>query len=281
MAPQVRELPRELTREVPLPAERPAREQAAESAPPAAAAGPSKWVSVVGWTLVGGCVAIVAIAVLAAPRMPRNARAMAYESACSNNCRNIQFALRMYAQSKGHLPPARTLAPDGTPLHSWRTLILPYLGPYISDQERRVFEMIDLTKPWNDPANAAALATPMPVYTCAEQHGGPSGLRTHYQVVVSDAGLFRPDGSAKAWELTDEAILFVHVPRNHDVHWMEPRDLDEATFVGLPLPLDSHDSRTLLTMPFSSTWIKRPEETSPAARRAYVTTAKDGPGISP
>ena len=87
-------------------------------------------------------------------------------------------------------------------------------------------------------------------------------------MVLSDAGLFRPDGSAKAWEVTGsfwDAILLVHVPRNHDVRWMEPRDLDEATFVGMPLPLDNHDVGTLLTIPCSRTWIKRPEETSPAA----------------
>ena len=48
------------------------------------------------------------------------------------------------------LPPAYTVDADGRPLHSWRTLILPYL------EQEPLYQTIDLSKPWNDPANAKA-----------------------------------------------------------------------------------------------------------------------------
>ena len=76
--------------------------------------------------------------------MPQN------DIACMNNIRQIALAILNYEAEHLHLPPTCTFDEDGNPLHSWRTLILPYLG------HRGLFEQIDLTKPWNHPDNASA-----------------------------------------------------------------------------------------------------------------------------
>src|SRR5688572_3129584 len=48
---------------------------------------------------------------------------------CPNNIRNVRTALEEYAkQHHGKYPPASVPGPDGSPWHSWRTLILPYMG---------------------------------------------------------------------------------------------------------------------------------------------------------
>src|SRR5262245_49310958 len=46
---------------------------------------------------------------------------------CASNLRNIVVALHSYESTYGCLPPAYTIDADGKPLHSWRTLILPFI----------------------------------------------------------------------------------------------------------------------------------------------------------
>ena len=82
-----------------------------------------------------------------------------------NNLKQIALALLNYEQAHHALPPAYTVDAQGRPLHSWRTLILPYL-----DQES-LYQTIDLSKPWNDPANAKALETSLPFFVALRRSG--------------------------------------------------------------------------------------------------------------
>ena len=83
------------------------------------------------------------------------------------------------------LPPAYTVDAKGRPLHSWRTLILPYL------EQEPLYQTIDLSKPWNDPANAKALETSLPVFRCPEAVG-PQNTTT-YLAIVAPNGCFIPE----------------------------------------------------------------------------------------
>src|SRR5206468_2619679 len=73
----------------------------------------------------------------------RTARPAAYRNQCHNNLKQIALALRNYEELYHALPPAYTTDSNGNALHSWRTLILPFLG------ERQLYESIDLAKPWD------------------------------------------------------------------------------------------------------------------------------------
>jgi len=122
----------------------------------------------------------------------------------------------------GTLPPAYTVDAEGNRLHSWRTLILPYF------EQKLVFESIDFSKPWDDPANTEARETVMSIYEC------PSAL--HEEGLTTYLGVFGPNcvfsGSVprKMSEITDameNTIAVVDVDSDQAVHWMSPYDVSE------------------------------------------------------
>ncbi len=73
----------------------------------------------------------------------------------ANDLKQICLAIQSYQQEHGTLPPAVLRTADGTPLHSWRVLILPYL------EQNELFAQFQLDKPWNSPHNRG-LADRMP-----------------------------------------------------------------------------------------------------------------------
>jgi hypothetical protein len=104
------------------------------------------------------CIVVVLIGLLLPAT--RSARPAAYRMQCSNNLKQIALALRNYESTYHSFPPAATFDSAGNPLHSWRTLILPYL------EHSSLYDSIDLSKPWDAPANAKAYVTDIPVYHC-------------------------------------------------------------------------------------------------------------------
>jgi prepilin-type N-terminal cleavage/methylation domain-containing protein len=82
-----------------------------------------------GFTLIELLVVLAIIALLIALLLPatRSARGAAHRAQCVNNLRQIILALRNYELTHKAFPPAYTVDADGRPLHSWRTLILPYI----------------------------------------------------------------------------------------------------------------------------------------------------------
>src|SRR5262245_52541441 len=68
------------------------------------------------------------------PAFPRTAREAARRMQCGNHLKQIGLALQTYHDVYGSLPPAYIADASGKPLHSWRVLILPFLG------ERSLYE---------------------------------------------------------------------------------------------------------------------------------------------
>ena len=104
------------------------------------------------FTLIELLVVLLVLAVAVVLFFPpqRMAREAARRTQCKNNLKQIGLALHNYHDEYGAFPPAYTVDADGKPLHSWRTLLLPYLD------QRPLYATIDLTKAWDDPANAEA-----------------------------------------------------------------------------------------------------------------------------
>ncbi|RLS40198.1 MAG: DUF1559 domain-containing protein [Planctomycetota bacterium] len=148
--------------------------------------------------------------------------------------KQIGLALYNYHEVYKEFPPAYTVDEHGKPLHSWRTLILPFID------QQMLYQKIDLSKPWDDPTNAEAFKTVVPVYQCPSVKPEPS--MTTYLAVTGDNTCLRPARSLKQEEVTDgtnKTLAVVDVNPKHAVHWMSPHDADLVLLLGLSQEKDS------------------------------------------
>lgn len=146
---------------------------------------------------------------------------------CIVNLKQLAFGIHNYESHNGALPPVALRDAAGTPLHSWRTLVLPYLDMQV------LYGKFDLHLPWNDPANATAARTPLELQQCPSDHG--QGAATSYFAVVGPQTAWPADGMRRMDEITDgtsDTILLMEAP-GRGVDWAEPRDLsfDEAVSI--------------------------------------------------
>lgn len=179
-----------------------------------------------GWLAVGVVGGFIVLALLA-PMVRRGAPEAARRVVCQLNLKAIAQAVLAYEQDHGSLPSACTRDAEGRPLHSWRTLLLPYL------EERQLFESIDLAKPWDDPVNAAAREQMPHVFVCPSARLPPG--HTTYLAVVSPEGCFRADGAVKLAEVREpsKTLLLAEFATARAVPWMARVDADEAMFLAL------------------------------------------------
>lgn len=99
-------------------------------------------------------------------------------------------ALLAYQQEHGTLPPAYTVDALNKPLHSWRVLILPYLG------EEELYEKFALDEPWNSETNAPLQQEAPSVYRCMKRWDEDLGV-TSRSVVLGQDALFGYGGAAR------------------------------------------------------------------------------------
>jgi prepilin-type N-terminal cleavage/methylation domain-containing protein len=174
-------------------------------------------------TLVELLVVIAIIGVVIALLLPnvRTGRGAARRNHCQNNLKSIALALSAYEEEHGTLPPAYTVDEQGNQLHSWRTLILPYM------EQAALYKTIDLAKPWDDPVNDKARDTIVEAYQC------PSSPKlnevTNYLAVVGPDCAFtgsEPRKISDAKDGPENTIMLIEVSPEHAVPWMSPEDID-------------------------------------------------------
>jgi hypothetical protein len=147
---------------------------------------------------------------------------------CKNNLKQIVLALHNYHDMYESFPPAYTADANGTPLHSWRTLILPGL------EQKALYDKIDLSKPWNHPANAEAFKTTPHVFRCPSSDLLPTF--TSYLAVAGENSCFHRSSPRSISEITDgtsNTLIVIEVPPKHAVHWMSPQDADEPMILSI------------------------------------------------
>ena len=157
-------------------------------------------------------------------------RETARRAACAIHLKQIAAALQAYHQANGCFPPAYIADKNGKPMHSWRVLILPYLG------YDNVYKAYDFSQPWDGPKNKPVSALPLLEYAC------PCGLRTraagdaqtNYVAVVGPNTAWPGEKSRKLGPAdfpggVSNTIMVVEVA-DSGIAWAEPRDfsLDDA-----------------------------------------------------
>jgi hypothetical protein len=162
------------------------------------------------------------------------AREAARRMTCSNNMKQIGLALHNYHSAYGSLPPAYTVDQQGRPLHSWRSLILPFM------EQQALYEQIDFSKPWDDPVNLAVADSVVPAYACPSTIVDPT--YTTYVVVVDPAGMMTGATPVSFGQVADglaNTLLVTETDSANAVPWMSPEDIDLQTFMNAGTQRDS------------------------------------------
>ena len=174
------------------------------------------------------------VAVLVALLYPntRSAPSGGRRTQCKNNLKMIDLALYNYHDVYDAFPPAYTVDENGQRLHSWRTLILPWM------EQDELYKKIDLSKPWDHPTNAEAFKTTPQTFRCPSSDL-PQGFTT-YLAVVGENACFHPTKPRAISEITDgtsNTLMVIEVPVKQAVPWMSPQDADEQAV----LRISEHD----------------------------------------
>jgi hypothetical protein len=212
-----------------------------------------------------GCVLIA----LMLPAVSRN-REAARAPQCKNNLKQIAVALLNYEADYDALPPAYTVDGDGKPLHSWRTLLLPYLD------QSPLYNRIDFSKPWDDPVNAEACSRSLAIFDCPSSTLPKS--HTTYLASVGSSGCLRLTEPRPLSEITDglsETLMVIEVPLDQSVPWMSPQDADESMVLGIgPESKLAHSDRKGTQAAMCDGTVRFLPTTIPVAtRRALISIA--------
>jgi hypothetical protein len=181
------------------------------------------------------------------------ARAAARRVASMNHLKQLALAFHNFHDAYGCFPPAAVIGPDGKPWHSWRVLLLPYLGGV---EEEALFKQYDFSQPWDSPKNLA-VAEKMPQVFRDPAREGPPDNFTDYAAITGEAAIFQPKvvtmksaddypaclstakkiGLTSVTDGTSNTMLFATLDPARKIPWTKPEDivLDDA-FPGIGKP---------------------------------------------
>jgi prepilin-type processing-associated H-X9-DG protein len=186
-------------------------------------------VCVIGFFACGGIlIALLLPAVQAA-------REAARRTQCSNNLKQIALAFHNYHDTYKTFPPAYIPDEDGKPMHSWRVLILPFLG------HNDLYQRYNFDQPWDSPSNMAVTNAPIPVYRCPSDPGSGVPNETNYMVITGPTTVFDGDKACSIRNILDGTSNTIMVVETFGtgVSWAQPNDLDASTITfpdGAPGP---------------------------------------------
>ena len=189
-------------------------------------------------------IATMAICILLAVLVPviRAARRASQRMACSNNMKSIALALHNYHDVYKKFPWAITYADDGTPMHSWRVRIVPYL------RAATCFTLLRLPRTVERAARTDCLADDIPddwqrygwhvhiisapcppLYRCPSALQSQNPMCTNYVMLIDDRP-GKPNGpphrpGSVPPSLDDKSAVIIIEIADSDIHWMEPRDV--------------------------------------------------------
>jgi len=152
------------------------------------------------------------------------ARSQAQKVKSADNMKLIAAAMFSYEADHGRFPPAYFADEDGKPIHSWRVLLLPYLGPGYD----HIYEQYRFDEPWDGPNNVNLQYSMPAEYACPADSDARFQYETSYMVIVGDRTMFPGAASTRRAQMSDDVaytIMLAQTPTT-GVCWLEPRDLD-------------------------------------------------------
>lgn len=160
------------------------------------------------------------------------ARRAALESANQGrstwDLKQLVLGMHRYHDVYGHFPPPFSTDDNGRLLHSWRTLLLPYI------EEKAVYKNIQLDEAWNGPNNKSFLEKlQIPALRSTREAAREAAVdETHYLAIVDKQTVWSPNQTIKLagiFDGTTNTIVLIEVA-GREIPWYEPRDLtlDEA-----------------------------------------------------
>lgn len=150
------------------------------------------------------------------------------------NLRKVGLAILDYHREHDFFPPHATTDDSGN-LHSWRSLILPFLD------EVAIFDMIDFDQPWDSESNKKLWNHQPSVYSSADCDPPLTQI-----VAVVGTETIWPNSQHRAWtEITSGTSFTIAAVRANQltVNWMQPADPDVDATVN-----DFQDSNELIAV---------------------------------
>ena len=174
--------------------------------------------------LIGAMILLCAGAGLIMPAV-QGAREAARRTQCINNLRQIGLGILNYHDAKGHWPPAYIADEDGTPMHSWRVLILEFM-----DDDKSLFNKYRFDEPWDGPNNRKLISEMPYVYQCPTQNNMQPG-HTRYSAVIGPHTTWtrQPDETPRHDYPKPPCPLVCETFK--DVPWTKPTDFDTEELI--------------------------------------------------
>lgn len=173
------------------------------------------------WLGIGLIVLIVGLGIIAALFFPESpGRSVStHQAQCSNNIRQIMYALHNYHDTYGSFPPAYTTDASGKALHSWRVLILPFL------EQSALYYDIRLDEPWDSAYNRQFQRWMPAVYGCPLSPESVSGLTAYQWIVGPDTISDGPTARSMSALVRGTSNTIGVVEVIPSTSWMEPVDV--------------------------------------------------------
>jgi hypothetical protein len=137
-----------------------------------------------------------------------------------NNLKQMAIGTHNFHDEKHTIPAGTLLAADGTPLHGWGTLLLPYI------EHEKLAKRIRLDVPWTHPENRLHFGVAVPQYYLlgppVKDSLGMSEYAANVHVMNAVPRTLNgiPDGLANTL-LFGEALAN-HRPWGHPYNWRDP-----------------------------------------------------------
>jgi hypothetical protein len=149
---------------------------------------------------------VLVIALPAGRVVYERARKQVLQERSQDNLRQLAQAMLRYNDEHGRLPPAVVFDKEGQPLHSWRVLILPYLG------KKALYYQFRLDEPWDSAHNRRLLAAIPDVYVPPRGQATTEQHSTFYQLFDGPNGAFHSGVEQRRLRPSPEGLHVLVLP---------------------------------------------------------------------